>query len=117
MEKLHPQVSEVKAQVFDTSSTLAQSSKEKMENAFNKITLAFPAEHQTFLPKPSSLPEQSLVLVWFLAVAFVCSRLLTAAIRLSVKLLVVLPCHVLRVTCRCCLRCLCPCERKRIQKV
>ena len=117
MEKLHPQVSEVKAQVVETTSTLAQSGKEKMENAFNKITLAFPAEHQTFLPKPSSLPEQSLVLAWFLAVAFVCSRLLTVAIWLTVKLLVVLPHHMLRVTCRCCLRCLRPCQRKKIQNV
>lgn len=117
-ERLHPKVSEIKTQVVDAFSRLAERSIAKVKTAFDKITMKFSAEHQAFLPETSrsstaSLQEQSLVLAWLLALAFVCSRLLAVVKKITVKVLFVLPFRVLQVTGRCCLRCLCPCKRKK----
>lgn len=117
-EGLHPKVSEIKTQVVDGFSRLAERSLAKVKAAFDQITMKFSAEHQAFLPKTSrasttSLQEQSLVLAWLLVLAFVCSRLLAVVKKITVKVLFVLPHRVLQVTGRCCLRCLCPCKRKK----
>ena len=120
--KLQPQVSEVKAQLVDVSSTWLQTAVTKVEAGLSRMTLAFSVEHQAFLPKPSatSLHEQCWVVLWFLALTFLCLRLLAVTTKLAVKVLVVLPRKILGVAGRCCFRCFCPCERKGnkgIQKV
>lgn len=120
MQGIHPEVAQVKSKISLTTIQVAETTKATVKDKLKEFTLAFPSEHQIFLPNPpseTSLQEQFLVLAWFVTVMFVSLRLLTAMTKLAIKLCVSFPRRVLRITCRCCFRCLCPCERKGTQRV
>lgn len=120
MQGIHPEVAQVKSEISLTTIQVAETTKATVKDKLKEFTLAFPSEHQIFLPNPpseTSLQEQFLVLAWFVTVMFVSLRLLTAMTKLAIKLCVSFPRRVLRITCRCCFRCLCPCERKGTQRV